>query len=391
MNMHGVITPIEPRYSDRSAAAYVERVRHWFVEKRMFALIVLLPTLLVAGYLFLFASDQYESEAHFIVRRADVATVPGTGVSAALSMVTGVSAAQNEAMSVADYLTSHDVVDALRRDAKLVERFHRTDADFLSRLRQADPTPERLLNYYRQQVKVNYNTETGITTLRVHSFRPEDSYQLTGKLMEMGEAQVNKLNVRSFNDALANARNQLADAETQLAQVQGRMTRYRQASRDIDPQASGQAQIGLVSGLTAQLAASRAQLAAMGAAISKSSPQYQALAARVSALQGQVNAQSGRLAGGSQAIAADIGGYENLQLRQQFLAKRYEAAAASLDKARDNAFRQQLYLVRVVDANMPVKALYPERWRILLTVVIALLLVYSIGWLIVAGVREHAA
>ena len=391
MNMHGVITPIDSSVGDRSPAAYVGRIRQWFIDKRMFALIVLLPTVLVAGYLFLIASDQYESEAHFLVRRADVATVPGTGVSAALSMVTGVSSAQSEAMSVADYLTSHDVVDALRRDAGLVERFHRSDADLLSRLRFADPTPEKLLSYYRQQVKVNYNTETGITTLKVHSFRPEDSYQLTRKLMEMGEAQVNKLNVRSFNDALANARGQLAGAETQLAQVQGRMTRYRQASRDIDPQASGQAQIGLVSGLNAQLSAARAQLAAMGQAISKTSPQYQALSARVSALSAQVGAQSGRLAGTSQAIATDIGGFENLQLRQQFLAKRYEAAAASLDKARDNAFRQQLYLVRVVDANMPVKALFPERWRILLTVVIALLLAYSIGWLIVAGVREHAA
>ena len=40
---------------------------------------------------------------------------------------------------------------------------------------------------------------------------------------------------------------------------------------------------------------------------------------------------------------------------------------------------------------MPQKALYPERGRILLTVLIALLLAYAIGWLIVAGVREHAA
>jgi len=44
-----------------------------------------------------------------------------------------------------------------------------------------------------------------------------------------------------------------------------------------------------------------------------------------------------------------------------------------------------------VNPNMPVKALFPERWRILATVLISLLLVYSIGWLIVAGVREHAA
>jgi capsular polysaccharide transport system permease protein len=129
----------------------------------------------------------------------------------------------------------------------------------------------------------------------------------------------------------------------------------------------------------------------MSGVISPSSPQYQALAGHVRALQGQVNAQSGRQAGGSGAISNDISGYQALQLRREFLAKRYEAAAASVEKALQQAQQQQLYLVRVVDANMPVKALFPERWRILSTVAIALLLIYSIGWLIAAGVREHAA
>jgi capsular polysaccharide transport system permease protein len=187
------------------------------------------------------------------------------------------------------------------------------------------------------------------------------------------------------------SRRQLADAENALDAAQQRLTNYRQNRGDIDPQATGQAQLGLVSELRGQLSAARAQLIAMGRAIDHSSPQYRALSGRVSALEGQVNAQAGRLTGGGQAIANDIGGYQDLQIRQQFLAKRYEAAAAAMDRARDQALRQQLYVVRVVDANMPVKALYPERWRILGTVLIALLLTYSIGWLIAAGVREHAA
>ena len=45
----------------------------------------------------------------------------------------------------------------------------------------------------------------------------------------------------------------------------------------------------------------------------------------------------------------------------------------------------------LVDANMPVRALYPQRTKIVLTAFLALLLIYGIGWLITAGVREHAA
>lgn len=390
MNMYGIITPA-PDGSEIDRRSPIARARDWIVDRRLFMMMVVAPSLIVAGYLFLIAANQYESEAHFLVRTTNMAELPGTGVSQALSAVTGLSASQNEAMSVADYLTSHDVVAELRRNDRLVERFHNPAADILSRLPSADPAPEKLLKYYRKQVQVNYNTETGITTLKVHSFTPQDSYDIARKLLELGERRVNILNTRSYNDSIATSRRNLAAAENALADVQGRLTQFRQSRADIDPQASGEAQIGLVSNLTAQLSVARAQLNAMGGMISPSSPQYRALAGRVAALQGQVNAQTGRLTGGSGAIANDISGFEGLKLRQQFLSKRYEAASGALDRARDQALRQQLYVVRVVDANMPVKALFPERFRILGTVLIALLLIYSIGWLIAAGVREHAA
>ncbi len=385
--MHGVITPVALAAPEPSRA---RRVQGWLARNRWFAMVVLLPTLLVATYLFVFASDQYESEAHFLVRMADPQPVPGIGVSQALSSVTGLSSAQSEAMSVADYLTSHDAVAELRRHAHLVERFARADVDPLSRL-HADPTPERLLRYYRKQALVEYNTETGITTLLVRSFRPNDSYALVRDLLQLGERRVNILNVRSYNDAIALSRRQLAEAEDELARNQSQMTQFRQSRRDIDPEAAGQAQLGLVGTLTAQLAAGRAQLNSMNGLISPSAPQYRAVAARVAALAAQVAEQSGRLVGSRTSIAADVGGYEALKLRQGFLSKRYDTAATGLQRAREQAVRQQLYVVRVVEPNLPVKSLYPERWRILGTVLVALLLAYSIGWLLVAGVKEHSA
>jgi len=78
-------------------------------------------------------------------------------------------------------------------------------------------------------------------------------------------------------------------------------------------------------------------------------------------------------------------------MQRDFAAKRYEAAAAALESARHEALKQQLYLVRVVEPNLPQAALYPRRWLMLASVFFGALLVYGIGWLIVAGVKEHAA
>jgi capsular polysaccharide transport system permease protein len=387
MNMHGIIEPARTDFIEREPFAV--RALAWLRRKRMLLLIVVLPTLLVAGYLFLIASDQYESEAHFLVRNNEPTPAPVSGFGALLSSAAGIGNSQTEAMSVADYLTSHDVVATLRRNDQLVERFHRDDVDLLSRLRNGDPAPETLLRYYRKQIKVRFDPDTGITTLTVHSFKPEDSYQLARKLLELGEQRVNVLNERSYHDAIAMAQTQLFQAERAAEENQVRMTGFRQQRSDIDPQAQGQSQLTLVSQLTGQLASARAQLAMMGGMVSHSSPQYIAVVSRERALAAQVAAQQSRLTGSDKAIANDIGGYENLKMRQEFLAKQYETAAAALQSARETAQRQQLYVVQVVDANMPVKSLFPQRWRLLATVVVVLLLAYSIGWLIAAGVREH--
>lgn len=387
--MHGIIkpTPIHDRIDqpDRLTSLWA-----WARRNRWFVGFVLLPTLLAAIYYYAFAADQYQSEAHFIVRTSDSAPMPSGGFSQLLGLGGGASQSRSEAMSVNDYLESQQAVNLLNDRANLVERFRRPEADIFTRLWFSNPTPEMLKRFYDRQVDVKFNQDTGITALKVRSFRPADSHAIIDQLLRMGEDRVNMLNRRSQADAVATARRQVAEAEEALIAVQGRMTSFRQQRGDLDPEGSGKAQLGLVTTLEGQLSTARAQLNAMQGIISPNSPQYVATAARVRALQAQVSGQRGQLTSGGTAIAARLGNYQDLQIRQEFAAKRYEAAAASLEKARDTAMKQQLYIVRVVDPNMPVKSEYPKRGEILLTIFLSLLLAYGIGWLLVAGVREHS-
>lgn len=391
--MHGIIKPRPEFEADERPgrlASFGLSLRDWAKCNRAFLLIVVLPTLIIAAYYYFVAADQYQSEAHFVVRTADASPGVSSGLGSFLGMTPGISQTRSDALSVNDYLDSQDAVLSLNRRVNLIDRFRRPEADSATRLWDANPTPEALLRYYRKQVSVHFDSDSGITKLQVRTFRPEDSYAIIRQLMLMGEQRVNLLNQRSLTDTLSSARRQLADAETALAAFQVRMTNFRQQRGDIDPEGSGKAQIGLVSTLSIALTQARAQLASMQGIISPSSPQYVATAARVRALSAQVAGQSGRLVVGGDAIAANLGNYEDLKVRQEFAAKRYEAAAANMEKARDQATKQQLYIVRVVEPNLPVKSQFPERGRIVLTVFFSLLITYAIGWLMMAGVKEHS-
>lgn len=362
----------------------------WLRAHRNWCLIVLLPTVLIATYYYLIAADQYESEAHFVVKTSDTSETPPSGLGQALTMVGGVSS-ERDALLVADYLTSHDAVKALQSRIGLIDRYRRPEADLVSRLWYAHPTPEQLVKYFDGKVDVDVSSETGITTLKVRSFRPEDSYRIIRELIQLGEARVNTLNQRNYANAVAMSRQRVEDAETALAQVQGRITQFRRDERDFNPQVTGTSRTSMVADLQGQLAVARAQESSMASVLAPNSPQLVAVRQRVAALSRQVGAENAKLSQGPGNVATSIGAYEGIKMRQDLAGKQFEMASTALVRAQEDARSQQLYVVPVVDANLPVRALYPERTKIVLTAFLSLLLFYGIGWLIVAGVREHAA
>ena len=86
-----------------------------------------------------------------------------------------------------------------------------------------------------------------------------------------------------------------------------------------------------------------------------------------------------------------LAGYERLLLEREFADRQLASATSSLEGARSDAQRQHLFLVRVVQPNLAEYPLYPKRWTTAIGVFIGLLTAYGIGWLLLAGVREHAA
>lgn len=358
---------------------------------RMFLIVVVLPTLLAALYYFVIAADQYESEARFVVRSTQSQMPQGTGgLGQVLGLAGVLNDSQAQSFSVSDYLGSHDAVGALHDKVDLVSLFRRPEADFVSRLWWPDPSPETLLRYYRRQVTVSFSQDTGITTLRVHAFRPDDARELARWLLTFGELRVNAFNQRAVEDAVRITTAELKEAEEHVIEAQRTLTTFRLQQRDIDPEKTGVGQLTLVGRLEDTLAQSRAQLTAMLATVEANSPQVVAVRDRVAALEQQLSVQNARLTD-IQGTAPRMADYQRLLMKQDFAAKRYAGVAAALEVARENALKQQLYIVRVVEPNLPVRALYPRSALIVASVLVSLLVAYGIGWLIVAGVREHAA
>lgn len=354
-----------------------------------FLIFVVLPTLLAAIYYLGFAADQYQSEAKFVIYSSHGGGMQMGGLTQMLGIGAGSAPEQSETFSVIDYMKSHDAVTSLEKQMNLVQMFRDPKADPLSKLWSAHPRMERLVRYFDGMVNVQYDQDTGITTLSVHSFTPDDSYRIANTLLNLGEAEVNKYNDRMTADTVTVAQHEVNLATSRIEDVQNQITRFRVVHQDLDPELSGKADMTLIAQLDGQLAQTTAELAQLKN-LSSDSPQVTTLKNRVAAIKSQIVAENSQLTGQSGALAPVLAKYQDLTTQLKFAQDAYTAAETALTTAQDDALKQQLFLVRVVSPNLPEISEFPRRWLIIGTIFGCLSLAYGVIWLLLAGVKEHA-
>ncbi len=360
--------------------AFARRFR-WFLG------IVIAPTLAAVLYYGLIASDIYMSEARFVVRGLNSARVSVLGN--ALQNV-GLASSQDDTYSVRDFILSRDIVRKLEAAHGLSDDLSRPEGDFLTRFPPpfAGSSFEQLYKSYKRFVSVYVDDTSGITTLQVRAYRPDDSNALARAILEYSEDLVNKLNARARHDAVDIAEREVALYEKRVKDAQAAITAYRLRTKMLDPQNSSNSALQLIATLSAELASAQAQLFAIERS-APSSPQIAPLRDRISALETQIAAERTKVVGGNGSIALEISEYERLLLERELSDKDLVSAMTSLEEARLEAQRKQLYLERVVEPNMPDYPLYPERLISILEIFVSALLIYGIGWLVSASIREH--
>lgn len=362
------------------------RLRKW----RWFALVVLAPTLIASIYYGFIAADVYVSESRFVVKAPDK-RASSLGSFSSFIQGAGLGGGQEQSSEILGYLRSRDALQDVSRTVDVRAIYSAEEADWLSGF----PAPlsegnfEDLYHFYSDMVFAGPDPESGLTTLRVNAFRPEDAQKLNAGLLDLSERLVNRLNERINSKAITEAEERVRLAEQRVRNARVELAAFRNQSDLLNPEQQGMAVLSVSSNLITQEAAMRAKLAEVQAA-TPNHPSLPAMRKRVAALAQQVAEQTGRAVGTPGGIASKLGGYETLLVEQEFATQMLTGAQASLEQARAEAVSQQYYLERVVEPNRPDDALLPARMKSILAVLFASLCLYLVGWMLVVGILEHA-
>ncbi|QGM97394.1 hypothetical protein [Methylocystis parvus] len=362
--------------------------------RKSFIVAVLLPTVLFFFYTALWQSRRYVAETRLTVREAvkkEPSKLDAASIAAKLTGGGGGGSrdVQNSFM-VLNYIKSRAIIVDLGGRAYLEGKFAGSGIDYFSRLSK-DSNLEDLWRYWLGHISASVDTISGILTVRVDAFAPENALDLAKDIVRLSEELVNKITLRNRSDALARAENEVSLSRQKLADAREKVLQFRNDNFLIDP-GSRAASLGeMIFKLTMERIEIVNSMSTFASSLSSDAPSQRLQRTRLASIDQQIADLKKKLTDsqGSDVVSTQIASYEKLKLEEQFAERLYAISQSAYESARQELQRQQLYLVTVVTPTMPESATYPKVIGNTLLLFAALLIVWAIISLVVASIQEQ--
>jgi len=349
-----------------------------------FAVVVLLSLLLVIYFGFA-ATPRYASESQFVVKESGNNNVSLAG----LASLGSVSTSSRDALIIMEYITSRDMAMALDNAIGLKKHYQEADADFFSRLSE-NATTEDYVEYFNRHLEVTHDEMSDIVYVEVQTFDPEYSLLLAKTLLELSETFINNLGDKMASEQMQYAQHEVERAHGILKSQQSDMLKFQDDNRLYSPEQEGGALLAAINNLQAEIIGAQAKLKELRAVMREDAAEVRSQKNLINSLKQQLDEERQRLTSSNdQALNKVNAEYQEIKLNTELASDLYTTALASLESVRSEAYRKLKHLLIVQRPSLAEDSKYPRRLYNILTWFVALLLVYLIGKLLLAIVKEH--
>jgi capsular polysaccharide transport system permease protein len=352
--------------------------------------LLILPWVLYAFYLIVWAAPQYESQSQLIVKSSD----GGSSFDpSSLLMAAGVSGGSgNESSLVEAYIQSADMIKYLDSTIQLRDHYTSDEADMFSGL-SSEHKQEDFYQFYLNHVDVSVDSTSSVITLRTRAFNAEYAQVINQTIVEKAEQFINTINNNLAKSKLVFAKGEHEIVEQKLQNAKTEILGFQSKYNVLDPTAEGAAFQQIAFSLEATLAQKKAELSTMATMMSNMAPEVINIKREISALQKEVEKQKEKISttegqGQSLSVSELMAQYSNLQVQLQLAIQAYSSSLITLENARVEAYQKLQHLVTVESSTLPDDNSYPTILYNLVLFGVALLLLYGIVRIIVATIRE---
>lgn len=359
---------------------------------KQFSLFVLLPTAIMAAYLFLVASDQYVAEARFAIR-GNVEPMGDVSLGEFTSLIRKHNS--QDSFVVREFIGSQNIVEQVEKSLGVSRMFSRPEADLWARFWAPQPI-EYLTKYWNRQVEAHIDVISGIVTLTVRAFTPDDALTIAKDVVARSEALINDIARRAQADMVRQAEADAAKSQQRLRNAYVGLQAFRNRWGIIDPAKAAESTVTTLMTLRKDKFKAESDLQVLrSSSLDEKSRSIQVLVANIAAIDQQIRQLQDQLttdgigAGSATNMTQALLEYEGLQVERVISEKLNESANFLLDRARIEASKQHVFLSTFVPPFLPVASLYPRRGYTLTVAFFCFLVLWSSTSLVAAGLKDQ--
>lgn len=350
-----------------------------------FALVVAASIILII-YFGIIASPRYVSETQFVVKQSGSGDVPLAG----LASLGAVSGTMRDALIIKEFVESRDMAVALDSSIGLKGHYQRAGADWFSRL-SASATVEDYVEYYKKHIQVHHDEMSDILYVEVQAFDPDFALTLADKVLELSEQFINNIGNKMATEQLRYAQGEVERSHDILKQQQTRLLAFQDENKLYSPEQEGGALVQAINNLQGEIIKADARLKELRAVMRDDAPEVRSQRNLIDSLSKQLAEEKSRLTSstGDQSLNKVNTIYQEIKLSVELASDLYKSSLASLESVRADAYRKLKHLLIVQHPALAEEDKYPRRAYNILTWFVTLLLIYLVGRLVFAIVKEH--
>ncbi|MEN8952791.1 capsule biosynthesis protein [Planktotalea arctica] len=343
-----------------------------------FAVMVLLPVIVSAVYLWTRASDQYASTFAFSIRSEEASS--GIELLGGIADLSGSGA--NDSDILYDYLRSQHLVEKMQTSLDLANLWSLPERDPIFAFEKTGLI-EDLHKHWDRMIDISHDSTRGIIEVRARAFSPEDARLINEEILDHSGELINQINNIAHEDAVRYALDDLQRTKARLSQARTALTEFRVLNEMVDPGVNISTQTSLVATLEAQLTETLIEIAMLSANTRRSDTRLSQAIQRQNVLQSRIDQErSKRTIGtgeaGKQGMARLFGEYEKLIVEVEFTEQSYQIARAGFDAAISDARRNTRYLAAHILPTKADKSLFPKRGLILSFIALGTFLLWAL-------------
>ncbi len=355
-----------------------------------FILTCAIPTLSISIYYLFFASDQYVSEAQFTVAGGMTPSIDGF---ASISGIPAIAVIQDTQI-VTNYVTSRAAIEKLETAVDLRKLYSKPETDYLSRFNQKKPI-EKLVEYWKRMVTASIKMPSGIVSLQIRAFSPEDAKLIAEALVHDSEQLINEMDQRMHQDAVQSAESQVASTSSRLADTRLALEKARNDSGILDAVKTGDAVNSILNGVRSALLQLQQEYQTQLKVVSADAPQMRLLKSRIDATATQINELEAQLTQKPGSLSSDptissaVSRFAELDLEHKIAERLYAGSLTALEIARLTAQKRTMYLTTFIHPQISQDAEYPHRITNSLIAAFASLIIWGLVCMVLGLIRKR--